>query len=154
MKGEKGITLVALVITLIVLLILAGFTIAVVVNSEWFDTEETNVNVNDQIENGKVDDVLAAVTSSIINTYYTSDTKYADSEAAATAYVALINDTNNTYSEKCSAKAVANGDITITANATSDTKIVEVRVTNGIITITPDNETSADSSKISGWTVH
>ena len=43
MKGQKGITLVALVITIIIMLILAGVTISVVVNGGLFNQAEQAV---------------------------------------------------------------------------------------------------------------
>lgn len=53
MKGQKGITLVALVITIIVMLILVGVSITVAVNGGLFDTARaaaTNTNVAAQQE--------------------------------------------------------------------------------------------------------
>lgn len=44
LKSSKGITLVALVITIIVLLILAGVTISIAVNSGIMDKSQTAVN--------------------------------------------------------------------------------------------------------------
>ena len=43
MKGQKGITLVALVITIIVMLILAGVTISMVVNGGLFTQAQESV---------------------------------------------------------------------------------------------------------------
>ncbi|MDO5555420.1 MAG: hypothetical protein Q4G09_01815 [Clostridia bacterium] len=44
MKGQKGITLVALVITIIVMLILVGVSIAVAINGGLFDTATKATN--------------------------------------------------------------------------------------------------------------
>ena len=43
MKGQKGITLVALVITIIVMLILVGVSVTVALNGGLFTTAETAV---------------------------------------------------------------------------------------------------------------
>lgn len=40
MKGQKGITLVALIITIIVMLILVSVSVAIVINSDIFGTAE------------------------------------------------------------------------------------------------------------------
>lgn len=47
MKGQKGITLVALIITIIVMLILVAVTVSVVINSGLLDTAES---AGDQFE--------------------------------------------------------------------------------------------------------
>lgn len=65
LKGQKGITLVALVITIIVLIILAGVSIALVFNEDGIINKATQGAENYQIaaneEYGIVDDVLEAL---------------------------------------------------------------------------------------------
>lgn len=61
MRGQKGITLVALVITIIVMLILVGVSVTVAINGGLFDkakegatgTQET-ANAERNLSNGKV----------------------------------------------------------------------------------------------------
>ena len=48
MKGQKGITLVALVITIIVMLILVGVSVTVALNGGLFDTADEAVNLTNQ----------------------------------------------------------------------------------------------------------
>lgn len=59
MKEQKGITLVALVITIIILLILAGISIAALSDSGLFTKAKEAKNVSDnaaQIENSRLQD--------------------------------------------------------------------------------------------------
>ena len=58
MKGQKVITLVALVITIIVMLILVGVSVTVALNGGLFDTAENAVDrTNDAlVEENKLDD--------------------------------------------------------------------------------------------------
>ena len=65
LKGQKGITLVALVITIIVLIILAGVSIALVFNDDGIINKAKQGAENYQAaanaEYGIVDDVLTAL---------------------------------------------------------------------------------------------
>lgn len=72
MKNQKGITLVALVITIVVLLILAGVTISMVMGPN-------GVLTNSQIAKeksakGTANDALSTALSSISTTYYANST--------------------------------------------------------------------------------
>ena len=52
MRGQKGITLVALVITIIVMLILVGVSVTVAINGGLFDKAKSGAN-NTKLEAGK-----------------------------------------------------------------------------------------------------
>lgn len=61
MKDQKGITLVALIITIIVMLILVGVSITIALNGGLFDTTkeaanetQNQINKENQLSNGKV----------------------------------------------------------------------------------------------------
>ena len=73
MKGQKGITLVALVITIIVMLILVGVSVTVALNGGLFTTAENAVD--------KTDDALKAENrlDSGNVTFGTGDDAYEDS---------------------------------------------------------------------------
>ena len=44
MKNQKGITLVALIITIIILLILAAVSVGVIIDNDFFDKAQNTVN--------------------------------------------------------------------------------------------------------------
>ena len=87
MKNNKGITLIALVITIIVLLILAGVSIAMLTGSNGILTQATNADktttiatVREKVELA----VQAAYTAKLAAN--TSDTSELDATAVATQY--------------------------------------------------------------------
>lgn len=61
MKRNKGITLIALIITIIIMLILCATTITIVINSDLFDTAKNATQLTEnsiQTEQEKIDDLL------------------------------------------------------------------------------------------------
>lgn len=87
MRNQKGITLIALVITIIVLLILAGVSIAMLTGENGILNQATNATDETKIGEQKEDAMLQA--SELVSKYY--EEKYAKSnstvEATAGAYV-------------------------------------------------------------------
>ena len=75
MKGQKGITLVALIITIIVMLILVGVSISVALNGGLFDKART---AKDETNQKQLEEVISVVLSDY----------YADKQIKGTAYVA------------------------------------------------------------------
>ena len=71
MKNQKGITLVALVITIVVLLILAGVTISMVLGPNGVLTNSQTAK--DNSAKGTANDALATALSSVSTDYYTKD---------------------------------------------------------------------------------
>ena len=69
-KPEKGITLVALVITIIVLLILAGVTISLVLNNGLIDRAQNSVQQYDDKQQNEMQQLNHA--ENIFNAYYTN----------------------------------------------------------------------------------
>ena len=71
-KKERGITLIALIVTIIVLLILAGVTISLAINNQGvFNKAKTAGNAYKKAEYGEQSDLNAAETemNTIINEY-------------------------------------------------------------------------------------
>lgn len=71
MKNQKGITLVALVITIVVLLILAGVTISMVLGPNGVLTNSQKAK--DNSAKGTANDALSTALSSVSTDYYTKD---------------------------------------------------------------------------------
>lgn len=71
MKNQKGITLVALVITIVVLLILAGVTISMVLGPNGVLTNSQKAK--DNSAQGTANDALATALSSLSTDYYAGD---------------------------------------------------------------------------------
>ena len=69
MKNQKGITLVALVITIVVLLILAGVTISMVLGPNGVLTNSQKAK--DNSAKGTANDALSTALSSVSTDYYT-----------------------------------------------------------------------------------
>lgn len=69
MKNQKGITLVALVITIVVLLILAGVTISMVLGPNGVLTNSQTAK--DNSAKGTANDALSTALSSLSTSYYT-----------------------------------------------------------------------------------
>ena len=92
MRTQKGITLVALVITIIVLLILAGVTIAALGGSNGILTNATAAKQADEIGNAK-DQINLAANDGISDFYkktYLNDTTTGLSDTATTAQAAVL----------------------------------------------------------------
>ena len=136
MKKQSGITLVALVITIIVLLILAGVSISLVMGNNGVLTQASSA----VIENKKADvreavSMALAATETIYygkwtaNTSITRDEVYADT---AVGFAAQLN--NLGYTTDTLSGVPATGDITVTKG--TDTFTVSLFNTNGTVTIT------------------
>ena len=87
MKNNKGITLIALVITIIVLLILAGITIAMLAGENGILTNATKSKAYDEL--GTAKDQIALKANEAVSTYFTThyvgsnaDGKYTDAGVA------------------------------------------------------------------------
>lgn len=82
MKEQKGITLIALVITIIVLLILAGVTIAMLTGNNSAPEKAREASLRDAVAGGK-DAVTLKATAAITDFY---DAKYVPGTTATTSY--------------------------------------------------------------------
>lgn len=110
MKGNKGITLVALVVTIIVLLILAGVTIAMVAGDNGVLNKASKAKVLDAISAGK--DAVNLQAANNVAEYYdqkyvttTSSATYTSAQAASLA-AATVNSSNVTITADESAKTI------------------------------------------------
>ena len=99
MKNQKGITLIALVITIIVLLILAGISIAMITGSDGIITRSRQAKADNEI--GAAKDMVTLIATEALaqyfeDTYVTSDTTAAYSGTALqTAMVTAIQGATN-----------------------------------------------------------
>lgn len=81
MKNQKGITLVALIITIIVMLILVAVSVAVVINSNLIGSAEKAANgyknADDKVESLATDDIIeGGATGSSVDDYVKEAEKY------------------------------------------------------------------------------
>lgn len=108
MRNEKGITLIALVITIIVLLILAGVSIAMLTGENGLLNRATNAGTENKIAEAK-EDVMLTVNELVAEFY---EKKYVDNETMTQttpeAYVAA------NLGSKLNAKYASYADGTIT----------------------------------------
>ena len=110
MRNQRGITLIALVITIIVLLILAGVSIAMltgengILNKASKSASETNVAADKEVA---ITDLNAAYTAYM-------DAKYATSSSAADikAFNVWINESGSSYMNNTDHYDFANGKVT------------------------------------------
>ena len=120
-KGNKGITLIALVITIIVLLILAGITIAQITGQDSAPEKAAQAKVEN--ERGAAKDAATMLVTEKIQGYY--EDKYVKVPAATTATNQLA------YIAEKLGSGVTTGDYTVTVTAA------------GTITVTKGTETLA-----------
>ena len=120
-KGNKGITLIALVITIIVLLILAGITIAQITGQDSAPEKAAQAKVEN--ERGAAKDAATMLVTEKIQGYY--EDKYEKTPATTTAANQLE------YIAEKLGSGVTTGDYTVTVTAA------------GVITVTKGTETLA-----------
>ncbi len=123
MKNQKGITLIALVITIIVLLILAGISIAMLTGDEGILTKASDSAVENNI--GAAKDQIAMAANTGMEEYY--EAKYVTNT--------LSSNTQQTYVEQEITKLVTKGVSGVTISLDSH-----------VVTITPTDTTKADKA--------
>lgn len=114
MKNNKGITLIALVITIIVLLILAGVSIAMLTGNNGVLTQAKNASSDTKVAEAK--ESVSLKVNELVSEFY--EEKYVNS---------------NTAAEMASVKTY------IEANLTSEEGLYNYDTTNKTITIIPVN---------------
>ena len=141
MRNQKGITLVALVITIIVLLILAAVTIAALGGSNGILTNASRSQVANEL--GEAQDLINLTANEAINNYYT--TIYVN----GTAEVDGTNDKQSMVVNAINALSLNNG-TTKGITDQGDDKLVTVTSENkkGTATATID-----ENGTLSKWTV-
>lgn len=124
MKNQKGITLIALVITIIVLLILAGVSIAMLTGENGILTQSTRSAAETRIAEAKelaATDVAAAYAAFLEN-------KYTNSDAATSTFGATVT------SSDTSKYTVSNSTITIVPKTHEDKTVTGTITETGSIT--------------------
>ena len=155
MRNQKGITLVALVITIIVLLILAGVSISLVVGQNGVLTQASNAVITNKAADvkEKVSTALASAETTYYaqwaqNTSTSRATVYADTTNGVKAQLAnTYTDANVTISG-----AIVDASTTRTIVSGSDTFVFTVNVdgTTGKATINPDISVYVGSTSATG----
>ena len=128
-KESKGITLIALVITIIVLLILAGVTINAISGNENAMEKAQEATQKTDISNAKEDCILTAITAKT-NAYQAS---YVDNNATKTIAQTVIDalkDKNNTQNGSASIEVANDGTVTI---STTDYEVTGTVDSNGTL---------------------
>ncbi len=128
MRKQEGITLIALVITIIVLLILAGVTIAMLTGDNGLLTRATQAGPANDIGNAK--DMVALKASEGVTEYY--KVTYAASEGETTTY---------TSARDAAIKAgltATSPNVTIAAEGTDGIKVTSTKDTTKYATGTLD----------------
>ena len=136
MRQEKGITLIALVITIIVLLILAGITIAMLGGQDSAPNKAAESKIINDV--GAAKDAVALKATETIETWYES--KYVSNTAGATTLQASVITAINSYTSTGVSISAETSTITIKSTATKpsdSTKVYQIQGTvdsNGGIT--------------------
>lgn len=135
MRQEKGITLIALVITIIVLLILAGVTIAMLSGADNAPAKANEAALKDALAAGK--DAVSMKVVDLLQTYYT-DTYVASSRTTGTtgarAYILTqITPANSITSDnvKIEITNAETNNITITSTKNTACKVQGTLTGNG-----------------------
>ena len=137
MKGNRGITLIALVITIIVLLILAGVSIAMLSGDNNIFKQATKSSVATTM--GAAKEAIIRNSYSEVASYY--EKTYADNSVTAEASVkaAVIKAAQNTTSDGVTIECDDDGAITITYNGKSGVTSTATIDVNGKIGNWTDN---------------
>ena len=141
MRNQRGITLVALVITIIVLLILAAVTIAALGGQNGILTNASRSQVANEL--GEAEDLINLTANEAINNYYT--TIYVN----GTAEVDGTNDKQTVVTNAINALSLNNG-TTKGITDQGDDKLVTVTSKNGKGKATA---TIDENGTLSKWTV-
>lgn len=143
LKENKGVTLVALVITIIVLLILAGVTLSMVMGESGIFGKANNANVATRLADAK-DAVNLAVMEATAAQYSDKDGSIVSDKlftGTAADDIALVNSQLNGYFIDASGKVFKGSDAT-TGTAIKDAKSAQLTVTITVDTTKHSAKTS------------
>ncbi len=126
MKNQKGITLIALVITIIVLLILAGITIAMLTGENGLLTKANDAAANQKIAEAK--DLASMAVAKAYADYV--ETKYSTTPPSTTAW----NKSVTVPTADASKYSIADGTITITQKTAENKTVTGTISDQGAIT--------------------
>lgn len=142
MKNQKGITLIALVITIIVLLILAGITIAMLTGDNGLLTRSQQA-AKDNALGGVKDKVAMAIQDGMTDylaTYYAGD-----ATARGTSAVTVVNEKIQNLDQDSQTAGIQVDGCTVEINASS------IVITNDTRKCTITTSTSAGSASTVGY---
>ena len=151
MRNQRGITLVALVITIIVLLILAAVTIAALGGQNGILTNASRAQVANEL--GEAQDLINLTANEAINEYYT--TTYVN----GTAEVAGSTDKQLMVAEAIDSLTLNNGTTKTVIDETTDAPSPDTPTGKKLVTVTSKNGKGKATAKIdengtlSSWTV-
>ena len=151
MRNQRGITLVALVITIIVLLILAAVTIAALGGQNGILTNASRSQVANEL--GEAEDLINLTANEAINNYYT--TIYVN----GTAEVDGTNDKQTVVTNAINALSLNNGTTKTVIDETTDTPSPDTPTGKKLVTVTSKNgkgkatATIDENGTLSKWTV-
>ncbi len=137
MRNQKGITLVALVITIIVLLILAAVTIAALGGSNGILTNASNAQVQNEL--GEAKDLIKLAVNEGINEYYTSTYVNGTAQDANLSY--SINSVTTTVKNNPKAHVLAKIDAAKSQITAHGTALLYVVGSTGSATLPADAST-------------
>lgn len=89
MKGQKGITLVALIITIIVMLILVGVSISVALNGGLFDNAR---DASRKTQQAQVSEAAALAKAEVLSDYYNTPAAETYTWPTGTEFAGMVND--------------------------------------------------------------
>ena len=138
MRGQKGITLVALVITIIVMLILAGVTISIVVSGDLFGN--ANQAVTDTVR-GQIDEQIQLSAAYVQGEFYAGPTRTPPVNYTASTLAGLFKSSFDAAKVPATCIQGSGGSdhiLTITNTKTSQTRTVTISTTAGnpVVTLT------------------
>ena len=151
MRNQKGITLVALVITIIVLLILAAVTIAALGGQNGILTNASRSQVANEL--GEAQDLINLTANEAINNYYT--TIYVN----GTAEVDGSNDKQTMVANAIQSLTLNNDTLHDVTDETTDTPSPDTPTGKKLVTVTSKNgkgtatATIDENGTLSKWTV-
>ena len=140
MRNQKGITLVALVITIIVLLILAGVSISLVLGNNGVLTQASEAVITNEKATIKQDMDMAFADANMVYTTKQSMGTLGAGETLASILKTKLS--NNASIGTVSSIADGTGTVTATYTVTSSKRVYNVSIsvsgtTSGTVTVTP-----------------
>ncbi len=141
-KNQRGITLVALVVTIIVLLILAGVTLSLVAGENGILGRATNAV--DRNEIGTAREQAGLLISDLITGYY--EAKYVNSEAENTSDARTY-----VFNQIGSGRPTDSGEYTVTKDDTANTITVKKSLTNKTTGTVELKANMSDGGRLTNW---
>ena len=142
-NGQGGITLIALVVTIVVLLILAGITITYVLADDGLFQQAQDAKVEQ--EAAAIRDYLSVATADAMITWYSDEVTAATEYATPADVVELIQANFPAgYTVASTDATLTDGKIGGTFTVTVGTNVHNVNFTSGTFTVTPPTAQSGD----------